>query len=65
MEKKGREGRRREKETKKGERGAEVTRDALIRLDAQTECPSAEILSNLHQSPWDTSPGTKSSQTFK
>lgn len=54
-----------ERKSKKGERGAEVTRAELIRLDAQTECPSAEILSNLHQSPWDTSPGTKSSQTFK
>lgn len=42
-----------------------MTRATLIRLDAQTECPSAEIPSSLHQSPWDTRPGSKSSQTFK
>lgn len=60
MEKKGK-----EKEREKAKRGALVTRATLIRLDAQTECPSAEILSNLHQSPWDSRPGSKSSQTFK
>lgn len=47
------------------ERGAGLTQATFIRPGAQAVCPSAQIVSNLHQNPRDARPGRKSSWAFK